>query len=405
MTEERKALERLLALLGGALLLAAVLFFALPLVWNYLSPFIIALAIAALLQPAIRWLEKKLHFHRTPATLVCVLLVVLVLVALLVWFLSYGVGQLVLLLNNFGPILNDVTGRLNGAINGMLSAMSTMSDSNVQWIQTTANNAISWLTNQLTVAARWLLTQTLNMASSVPYALIYANFLFIGLYFVSKNYDTIRSRLPGGKQRLNYETRASHELANSAIGGLMGFLKVQGIYSLVALALSAVYWTVLGYTYGAVAAIVAGVLEFIPFFGMGVLYIPWFVIALIIGDTASAVAAIVLYLVFLLFRRITEPKIMSNSLGLTPLESLVGMFVGLSSGGIAGLIGGPVVMTVVMSVVHGHYLDFAVKDVQTLAAFLRRRWAVGSAAPVEKTETAEEKASTETAEAEEVEKK
>ena len=47
MSEERKAAERLAAKGIGAVLLVAFLFFAIPQIWDKLSPFIIAIPLAA----------------------------------------------------------------------------------------------------------------------------------------------------------------------------------------------------------------------------------------------------------------------------------------------------------------------------------------------------------------------
>ena len=60
MSEERKAAERL-ALKGlGAIVLIVILFWAVPQIWDKLSPFIIAIPLAAALQPVIRFSQNKL---------------------------------------------------------------------------------------------------------------------------------------------------------------------------------------------------------------------------------------------------------------------------------------------------------------------------------------------------------
>ena len=70
MSEERKAAERLVLRLLGVVLAFAVLRWVLPEVWDKLSPFIIAIPIAAALQPVIRFLQKKIKMKRSPASLI-----------------------------------------------------------------------------------------------------------------------------------------------------------------------------------------------------------------------------------------------------------------------------------------------------------------------------------------------
>ena len=75
MSEERKAAERLVVKGIGAVLLIAFAFWAVPVFWDKLSPFIIAVPIASLLQPVIRFAQEKLKIKRGISVLICVLLI------------------------------------------------------------------------------------------------------------------------------------------------------------------------------------------------------------------------------------------------------------------------------------------------------------------------------------------
>ena len=80
MSEERKAAERLLLRLLGIAAAFAVVRWVLPEIWDKLSPFIIAVPVAAALQPVIRFLQKRIRLKRSPASLIPVLLLLLVMV-------------------------------------------------------------------------------------------------------------------------------------------------------------------------------------------------------------------------------------------------------------------------------------------------------------------------------------
>jgi len=126
---------------------------------------------------------------------------------------------------------------------------------------------------------------------------------------------------------------------------------------------------------------VAAFLEFLPLFGNGTLYIPWSIVAYVLGMNQVGTQILILYLLLITFRRITEPRVMSANIGVSPLLSLIGMFVGMRFGGLIGLMGGPVVMTVLVTMVQGHYLDGVNRDIHTIWAFLRKRWDYSPAAP------------------------
>ena len=376
MREERKAVERLAAFLVCLVLGLLALRYLAPVLWHWLSPFLLSVPVAALLQPLIAPLQRRLKMKRSPATLLITVLLTLVLLVLIVWFLSYGVGQLVGLLSNAGPLLTDIAGRIRAAINRLLASMERMPETDVRWIQSISNDALAWLTEQLTTLASWLMTMLVNTASAVPYGLVYANFLLLSIYFVAKDYPKLRPHLPAQVRQRQKDRNAATELTHSAISGLAGFVKVQTIYALVALVCSVLFWQVAGSHYAAVAGIAAGALELIPLFGCGVLYIPWALIALLLGDLTSSLCAIGIYTGLLLIRRLTEPRLLSNSIGVPPMVSLMGMFVGLQIGGVVGLVAGPVVATVLMDVWRGRYLAFVPRDLRTLSECLHRRWRV-----------------------------
>ena len=74
--------------------------------------------------------------------------------------------------------------------------------------------------------------------------------------------------------------------------------------------------------------------------GSGIPYFLMSAIQFLLGNFSQALQILFLTLGLQLLRRVLEPKLMSDSIGISPLESLVGMFVGMRFGGIVGLIGG-----------------------------------------------------------------
>ena len=116
---------------------------------------------------------------------------------------------------------------------------------------------------------------------------------------------------------------------------------------------------------------------------MGIVY-------LLIGNIAGAVQVLLLTAVLQLARRILEPKFMANSIGISPLESLIGMFVGLRFGGIPGLIGGPVLMSVLVGALRGRIFESMKRDFFCLVAYLKKRWQPAEPVPAEVADLPEE---------------
>ena len=381
MSEERKAMERLLFRAAAAVVAAAGAALLLPIVWDYLSPFIIAIPVAAMISPLAAWLEHTLHLKRAPAVLIPVLIVCVLLALLIVWFASFGIGQLTGFLNS-PHVINDLIASMRSVFDRLFAVMASdaVAPEVVSWMHDSVSRLLSWLTDSLTSLVRSAGLLTVNMAAGVPYTIIYANFLIIGIYFITKDYDRIRAHLPGGRNHA--PNSSATRLTNSAIVGLIGYLRMQTTYALLSLAAGTICFELFGFRYAFPIALAAATLEFLPLFGNGTLYIPWSLLSFVLGDTRTGTLVIVLYLLLITIRRVTEPALLANSIGVSPLASLIGMFVGLKAGGILGLVGGPVVMSVLGAVWQGTYLDAAIRDVRIIIAWFRRRWAVDPASPV-----------------------
>ena len=90
-------------------------------------------------------------------------------------------------------------------------------------------------------------------------------------------------------------------------------------------------------------------LDFIPIIGSGTVMVPWAVVDIIVGDYTHAVQLMVIWGIIALFRRLGEPKILGDQTGLSPILSLVGIYVGMLVGGVLGMIVGPLLLLVLIN--------------------------------------------------------
>jgi predicted PurR-regulated permease PerM len=79
------------------------------------------------------------------------------------------------------------------------------------------------------------------------------------------------------------------------------------------------------------------VFDILPVAGSGGILLPWAVIALIRGDVKKAVGLVIIYVVITIIRQYIEPKIVGSSLGVHPLVTLIGFYVGLKLFGFIGM--------------------------------------------------------------------
>ena len=373
MTEERKAAERLAFKFLCLLLVIAVFIWAVPQVWDKLSPFIIAIPLAAMLQPVIAFLQKRLKLPRGLASLLVVLVLTAVVLAILVWLFTFGIGQVTNIVNHSGDLVTDSITSIRTAMNNLLTGVGASAGPGVEnWLRNAVNNLVSRLGEWGSDAAEYLVSFSVQLAASMPYGLIYLSFLVMGLFFIAEHYCEIRSHLPGGSRRK--QDSNTTRLTKSAIRSLTGYLRVQCTFGLIVWILSWIFLSIFHFRYAGITALFMGVMELIPMIGSGLPYIVMSILQFLLGNPTAGLQLLFLTLGLQVLRRILEPKLMSDSIGISPLQSLIGMFVGLRIGGILGLIGGPVMMSVLVGAFRSDLQGSTLRDVRCIITYFRERW-------------------------------
>ena len=93
-------------------------------------------------------------------------------------------------------------------------------------------------------------------------------------------------------------------------------------------------------------AFLIALIDFLPVLGTGIVMIPWAIICALSGNTALSVGLAVLYIIIVIIRNFTEPKIVSQQIGINPLFTLFSMYLGLKLFGGAGLVILPLILIV-----------------------------------------------------------
>ena len=291
---------------------------------------------------------------------------------LIIWLLIFTIGHVPGIVSQSGDLMTESISTMRLAMSNLLTKIGESTDPGVaDWIRNALTTLLERLSIWGTSIAQTVGTFVVNLATAMPYSIIYISFLTIGLYFIAKEYEEIRSYLPGGKRR-KQDSRTT-QLTNSTVKSLFGYLRVQGTFALIVGIVSWIYLTCFGFSYAGITALFCGVMELVPMIGSGVPYIIMSVIQFLLGNTAAGFQILFLTLGLQLLRRVLEPKLMSDSIGITPLESLIGMFVGMRFGGIIGLIGGPVLMSVLVGAFKGGLFASTARDFHLISVWMKNR--------------------------------
>ena len=335
------------ALVIGAVLLTV--FVAVPLV-SLLMPFVLALVLAWLLNPVVRWLKNRLNISHKVISLA-----VLVLAFGTVGGLCYGlcwalVNQVISLFDNWQPILDSLMATVDNVGHWLDRLGDILPNSLVATGDDLVRALASWLesldlSSQIAGLASW----ATGLVSGIPgFAVAVVAFLMAS-YFITSDYPRLRylftDQLPGNLRQFGSQVR---RIFMEAFGG---YLKSQLLLSLGVFAILTAGFLIIRQPYSLLLAFVLAVMDFIPIIGAGTVMVPWAAVDLITGDYRQTIELMVIWGAIVLFRQVGEPKILGGQTGLSPILSLVGIYAGMRLAGVLGMVVGPLLLLVCINLV------------------------------------------------------
>ncbi len=339
------------------------------------APFVFALMAAAALNPAIRWLQRRLGWSRPLLTLLTLLLL-FGLVGGALWLVGYTVaGELLSLAQNWDQILlrlEELVGELE-QLAARLWAMLPVSLAGTG--EDLIGTLVAWLQSTIGPLLQGLAAVVTNKAVALPSFLLALVIFLMALYFLTADYPYLRT---WAVQHTSASvTRFFSQVKQTALAAFGGYLKAELMLSVGVFFILLIGFVLTRQSYGLLLALGLAVLDFIPIVGAGTVMVPWAVIALFTQDYVTAVNLMLIWGVIALFRRVMEPKFVGNQTGLSPILSLFSIYVGMKIAGVLGMILGPICTLVILNLAGLGIFDGIRADLSAaaadLAAILRER--------------------------------
>ncbi len=347
-------------------ILAAVLVIWLgPKLLSFFLPFVIAIIVSAIANPLVNFLEKKvkiLRKHSSAVIIVVVLAVLFALIYLAVWGIFQGMQALF-------REMDEIIDTFLGFLDEFRLALANLSISLPDSLHETINSLDASIETALTGFAKDLMEQ-INLSAASSYlnsalnVLILIIISILATYFVMIDRNqialSISRTVPTSIQ--NYY----HVVMDNIKTAVGGYLKTQFKLMIIILLVLLLGFKLLKVEYALLLAFITAILDFLPVFGTGTIIGPWVILKIISGDYLYAVFLIIIYLVCLLLKQLLQPKIMGDSVGLSPLYTLFFMFVGYRLNGIIGMIIGIPVGMVLLSFYRAGFFNRILKGFKIL---------------------------------------
>ncbi|MFO7260304.1 MAG: AI-2E family transporter [bacterium] len=308
-----------------------------------LAPFILALVLAYILDPAVDALERR----RVPRTL-AVLLLALPAVGALVLAAVFGVpalGRQVDALITQAPVLLD---RLARWVEALLDRLIRVDIPGLREDVLLAHvrafepeQLVAALQERQAEIARRAGAAVLGVGRGIGTALTIIGYVVLTpvlAFYLLKDYDKIIARLrlliPLSRREewlaflAEYDTLLSRFMRGQvAAAAIVGVLTWLGLFAL-------------GFPYAGLVGVVAGVFNLVPYLGLIVSLVPAVIIALLTGNVLASLlkVAVVFGVVQFLDSSVTGPRIVGGSVGLHPVWVMLAIAMGGFFFGFVGLL-------------------------------------------------------------------
>lgn len=316
-----------------------------------LLPFVLALALAAVIEPIANFIQAKARIPRAFAAFISLLAVMLAGGYVFLLVSTKVLSELVqmgALLQRYQQVPVDLAANLIAELNRINEAFDQ------RGLPTAVQANILQAVDDITRTGIGLMTQGINLTlgavSRVPSLIVVLVIAFIATYFIVKDKESL---VEGALSVVPDSVRErAREMQSKIIVDLVGFFKAQLILLGLTTVLIGTGLVLIGVNYWVTLALVAGVLDIIPVLGPGFLLVPWAVGAWTIGDTALAIKLLILFMISFLIRQIFQAKILGDFIGVHPLPMLMALYAGLHFFGIAAFIVAPVLVIVGKAVIN-----------------------------------------------------
>lgn len=311
------------------------------------APFLLALIAAAALNPLVKKLQRLLGWNRQVLTLLLLFLIFGLLGGGLALLVYAAAGQLVSLVQNWGGLLDSLQAVMD-QLEALFARLLTLVPPQVNEIVENAKDSLfQWLSEAAPAALRNLGLEAGERAMGLPAFLVALVIFIMATFLLTADYPYLRSRYV---QHLDEGLlRFLGQLRTTALGAFGGYVKAEFLLSVGVFFILLAGFFLIRQPYGLLLSLGLAVMDFIPIIGAGTVMVPWAFVALFTGDFTAAVELMAIWGVIALFRRVMEPKFVGDQTGLSPILSLVSIYVGMKLAGVLGMVFGPVVLLVVLN--------------------------------------------------------
>lgn len=327
-----KMLVNLLIAAAGLMLLVWVV----PKMLMFFLPLVIGWFIAVLANPLVRFLEKRVRIVRKHSSMLIIITAIGLVILVIYLVIAKLGGELVGFIYSLPELyekldvqISQIAKNFSGVYTRLPVGVQTALDSLGQQVDSYVGAAVEQIGKPTVTAAG-------NFAMNLPSYLMGVIFTILFAYFFIADRERImkffRENTP--EPVLN-TVRMVIQSFKQAVGGYFkAQFKIMGVVFLILV----LGFMVLGIKYSVLLALVIAFLDFLPFLGTGTALIPWALFQILAQNYRYAIGLFIIYAVSQTVRQMIQPKIVGDTVGMSPVATLIYIYIGYKIKGVIGMI-------------------------------------------------------------------
>jgi len=307
------------------------------------APFLLAAVVAIFLEPLNALFMNRFKMNRLAAGTVSSTLFTLVLLGLLVLVGFKVVAELIAFFQKVPGYFMNANQYVDDLMVETKTVFQHLPEDTVIQIE----NWLLGMTDALTQTVMSLSKTAISFISGIPGMFIFFIVFLVAIYMFSYSLPTMKASVLSlfeEKSRPKVD-----EVLKNLKKSIFGFLRSQLILSALTYIISLLGLLVLDVKYPLAIALLIVIVDIMPILGTGSVLVPWGTFLLATGDIYTGVGLYILFLFITVFRRIIEPKVLGDSIGIGALPALISLYVGLKLVGVVGVFLGPLVVIIYMA--------------------------------------------------------
>lgn len=298
---------------------------------KYTMPFILAFLIALWIKPVTGFIRKKLKLNNSISSLMSTILFFLFLTFILTSIIYKTSNEVKDLINTL-PGINTITNYGFSYFKQIKLYLNKVNPDIINKVQGSISSFIAKTSLFLGDA----LKKSITVAVKLPVLFADIFITFMATYFISKDLDNLECRFIS-----IFSDKARQKvlaIIDEAKKMFIGYIRAYSFVIFLTFIETLIGFIFLKIKFALLLSIISAILDVLPILGIGLVYFSIAIVLFIGKHYFTAVCVIILYIVVSGLRQIIEPKVVSASLGLSPLSVLAAIFIGIAADGFTGML-------------------------------------------------------------------